>query len=211
MDSKLIRISSFLGAAFTACTLLIACGGGGNGTVFADAIWQVRCPPGLAGCSSPGDAHNVFGFDSEENDITSGGQPGLVRTTCTIDPIGDGDVAIAFSVQIAGATLAVRNAVVTDGGGAIQGTACQVTITDDSVTYVGRCGGSAPSDTQPCQLSNITMDPRADDGPTLQTSLLCTRITSPSDPTIFIRNVERGVGSPRGTPAPVRLIHCPGI
>jgi hypothetical protein len=209
MDSKLIRISSFLGASLAACTLLASCGGGGSSQVFADAIWQVRCPPGLAGCSTPGDQHNVFGFDGEEDGVE--GNPGLVRASCSIDPIADGNVAISFSVQLESATLNVRNAVVPEGGGSILGTGCQVTVIDDSVTYVGQCGGSVPSDAQPCQIASITMDPRAEDGPTLQASLLCANITSPSDPTIFIRDVERGVGSPRGTASPLRFINCAGL
>jgi len=209
MDSKLIRTSSFLGATLTVCALLASCGGGGGGTVFADALWQVRCPVGLAGCALGGTPHDVFGFDGQDNGPEH--DPGAVRTTCTVDSLADGNVAIAFSVSLGGASLAVRNAVVPEGGGTILGTACRTTVVEDSVTYAGQCGSSAPSASQPCQLSTITLDPHAADGPTLQTTLLCQNVTTASDPLRFIRDLERGSPAPRATPAPLRFIHCTGL
>jgi len=210
MLSKTIRISSFFAAASLSCALVASCGGGGGGgRVFADAIWQVRCPTGLAGCSTGVGQHNVFGFDGQDDGPE--GDPGLVRASCTLNPLDGGNVAIAMSVTLGGASLQVRNAVVPEAGGTIIGTGCNVTVVEDSVTYSGQCGSGVPSAAQPCQISNISLDPRNMDGPTLTASVLCQNVTSPSDPTRFIRDVERGTPAARGTAAPLRFIHCAGL
>jgi len=46
--------------------------------VFADAIWQVRCPIGLASCATDGARHNVFGFDGQEDGNRSRGCKTLI-------------------------------------------------------------------------------------------------------------------------------------
>lgn len=209
MLSKTIRFSSIFAVASLGCALLAACGGGGGGTVFADAIWQVRCPVGAMACSTSVDQHNIFGFDGQDDGPE--GDPGVVRARCSLDPATGGNVAVSMSVALGGNSLTIRNALVPEAGGTIIGTGCSTVVVEDSVTYDGQCGSSAPSDAQPCQIANVTFDPRAADGPTLQTTLLCLNITSPSDRTRFIRDVERGIPSARGTAAPLRFIHCTGL
>lgn len=189
--------------------MLVACGGDEVG-LFADMQWQVRCPRDLAGCSRNGEPVDVFAGANE---------PG-VSVSCLVQESG-GTRFIRFEVSQGGQRLSVDGLAVPAAGGPVQGTGCNVGVTDDNVTYTGRCGAGMPTVEQPCQISAVSFvtDPtgvgdEGEFGPELKMNLACggaanTGVTSASDPMRFRRDVVR---SRDGTlPASIRIINCPGL
>lgn len=197
--------------------LMASCGSSGSGRVFADAIWQARCPSTLMGCASDGDPHDVFGFDGDEFESVDGVTTGLLTARCDLVELPDdsGNATLSFRAQVGGAnaySVEVQNAVVNlETGGMLLGSGCFLRLLDDSVTYQGGCGANAPSEAQPCQLGPVTVDPNGEDGRELRTTILCEALPSPSGPTVFQRDLEQGRDVSRGTPAPIRFINCGGV
>lgn len=193
--------------------LLASCGSSGSGRVFADAIWQARCPPTLMGCPSDGDPHDVFGFDGDDFTSADGVATGTITARCSLTELSDGNATLSFTAQVGGQYLVRVNGAVTnfETGGPVLGAGCSLQIVDDSVTYQGACGANAPSEAQPCQLGPIVIDPDAEDGRELRTTILCSSIVAPSAPTVLQRDIERGRPEARGTPAPIRFINCGGV
>lgn len=185
--------------------LLAACGDDGVG-LFADAQWQVRCPSGLMGCSRDGEEVDVF---------ASAGDDG-VTISCSVDESGDNRF-VRFNLAQDGRRLSIDGLQTSATGGAVTGTGCTVTLVDDSTTYVGRCGSTAPNDTQPCQITGLSfIEDRVGDtdmgrfGPEVVMSMTCQNITSASDPIRFRRDLYRSRTSGT-TPANIRLINCDGL
>jgi len=105
--------------------------------------------------------------------------------------------------------VSLQNANVAATGGPVTGT-CQFTFTDGN-TYGGNCAATAPSATQPCQVSSIQFTTDTDTGlPLTNVSVLC--LDAPSMPVIDPPLV-RGVSSPESE-AMAMQIHfysCPVI
>lgn len=190
---------------FSLVLLLAACGDDGVG-LFADAQWQVRCPPALAGCSRDGENVDVF---------ASAGEDG-VTISCQVDD-GGSNRFVRFDIAQGGHRLSVQGISVPATGGPVQGTGCLVTVLDDSTTYTGACGAGAPSPAQPCQITGLSfIEEREGDtdsgrfGPEVVMGLTCNGITAAADPMRFNRDVYRSRTS-GATPANIRLINCDGL
>ncbi|MCA9613440.1 MAG: hypothetical protein KC586_11860 [Myxococcales bacterium] len=190
---------------FSLVLLLAACGDDGVG-LFADTQWQVRCPPALAGCSRDGENVDVFASEGDEG----------VNISCEVDESGDLRF-VSFNVSQGGHRLQVTGLQTGLNGGAVTGTGCRVTVVDDSTTYEGACGSSAPSVSQPCQITGLSfIEDRVGDtdsgrfGPEVVMSMTCQGVTAAADPVRFQRDVYRSRTSGT-TPANIRLINCNGL
>ncbi|MCB9604668.1 MAG: hypothetical protein H6720_30485 [Sandaracinus sp.] len=190
---------------FSLVLLLAACGDDGVG-LFADVQWQVRCPGDLAGCSRDGEPVDVFASEGDDG----------FNIACEVDESG-GLRFISFNVSTGGQRLQVTGLQTGVDGGAVTGTGCRVTIVDDSTTYEGACGSSAPSASQPCQITGLSfIEDRVGDtdvgsyGPELQMSMSCQGVTAAADPMRFRRDLYRS-RTTGTTPANIRLINCTGL
>ncbi|MEZ4251357.1 MAG: hypothetical protein R3B99_24360 [Polyangiales bacterium] len=153
---------------FSLVLLLAACGDDGVG-LFADVQWQVRCPGDLAGCSRDGEPVDVFASEGDDG----------FNIACEVDESGGLRFVNFQRVDRRTASAGHRPQTGVDGG-AVTGTGCRVTIVDDSTTYEGACGSSAPSASQPCQITGLSfIEDRVGDtdvgsyGPELQMSMSC--------------------------------------
>src|SRR5690606_31964783 len=123
----------------------------GAGPLFADIQYATRCEATL-GCAGVID-HDICGFDGAEHCVDGEPSPSL---SCTVIE-GDATRLIGFSAQQGeGASIAVTDLAVTvTGGSPSPGGACRVTVQEGASTYSGSCGAAAPSEAQPCQISDV--------------------------------------------------------
>ena len=169
--------------------------------VFADAQWQVRCPDGLAGCASAGDRVDVFSFTDMDG----------LTATCNLRASGP-DSIVDLAIDVRGQSLTIANLVTGASGGAVRG-GCEITVVDDQTTYGGSnfgvCGGGVPGPMQPCQISNLVIDPGDPEGPTVAMDVLCRSLAAATDPVRLQRDLVGPAESAR--PARIRLLNCPGV
>lgn len=201
-----MRLSpSFLAASAVSLLGLASCSTPTQ-PIYADLSYQVRCThldgTPISGCTSPG-RRDIFGFNGDMG----------ARFSCTTTERA-GNRSVSFTVSARDATgrdlgVSLQNANVAATGGPVTGT-CQFTFTDGN-TYGGNCAATAPSATQPCQVSSIQFTTDTDTGlPLTNVSVLC--IDAPSMPVIDPPLV-RGVSSPESE-AMAMQIHfysCPVI
>lgn len=177
----------------------LSCDGGGR-KLFADARWQVRCPPGFPMCSRAGDPVDIFNFDGDEG----------AQISCAANPAGD---SLIINFRVARGTdpsLAVDGLVTGPDGGGVRGGACTVTVVDDGNTYQGACGPNPPSEAQPCQISSVVFDEEPETGdPRITTEIFCDHIASPSNPMLLQRNLTFPMSATE--PATVAILNCDGI
>lgn len=174
---------------------------GNSGAVFGDVRYQVRCPRGLSGCSFSGDPLDVYAFNGTEGAFVS----------CSVVEEED-ERLISFQVTQGTQSLQVSGLRVANSGGPARGSACTVTVRDESVTYTGACGGGSPSEAIPCQISEVEfseLDTAEISGPTVGMRVSCENITAPVDPTRFQRNVTHIDRADEA--APIQFVNCDGL
>ncbi|HJL32098.1 MAG TPA: hypothetical protein RMI62_23640 [Polyangiaceae bacterium LLY-WYZ-15_(1-7)] len=179
--------------------------GDGNNNVFADAQWQARCPPGVAGCSFNGDPVDVFNFDGEEDEET--GKTTVAR--CSVVDSGETRI-IGFQVGLgtgAGDPQLSGNGLTTGiDGGRVGGSGCTISVRDDNTIYTGACGVNEPSAAQPCRVGPIVIDRDAMDGPEMLIPIECRELPSPSGTAVPPRDITFPMMPTQ--PANLRLINC---
>ncbi len=177
----------------------VSCGGDG-GTMFADARWQVRCPPGFPMCSRAGEPVDIFAYDGDEG----------VQVSCAANPAGD---SLIINFQVARGSdpsFAVDGLVTGPDGGGVRGGACTVTVVDDGNTFQGACGPNPPSDAQPCQITSVAFDEEAETGdPRITTRIFCSHIPAPANPMLIQRDVTLPMAP--SEPATIAILNCDGI
>jgi hypothetical protein len=177
---------------------------------YADISYQTRCihldGTPIMGCSTP-ISRDIYGFSGDM------GQ----RFSCTIiEHAGQRAVNFTVTAQSADGTrlgLTLANASVPAAGGPVTGS-CQFTWTDGN-TYGGACGASAPTASQPCQVSNIDFTTDTATGlPLMDVNVLCLDAGSMpiADPPIS-RSLSK-VGTMPGDemrPVTIHFYSCPTI
>jgi hypothetical protein len=179
----------------------------GAGALFADLQYAIRCEATL-GCAGVIE-HDICGFD--EGDTCVDGAP-PASLSCTVIE-GDATRLIRFSAQQGGgSSIAVTDlAVIVTGGSPSPGGACRVTVQEGASTYSGSCGPAAPSDAQPCQISDVRFVDDAGN-PTVEARMLCQFLENEANPALEIEVTAIGVGpAPAGTPARIRIANCAGM
>ncbi|MEM9067186.1 MAG: hypothetical protein AAGE52_01730 [Myxococcota bacterium] len=184
--------------------LAVSCGDGG-GKLFADARWQVRCPPGLPMCSRNGDVVDLFAFDGDEG----------INVSCSATESGEDARIINFTVARGSQPqLSVTGLLTGINGGTVRGESCRVTVLDDGNAYggttEGRCGANPPSEAQPCQIGAIEFDEEPETGdPRLSTTIECRNLRAPSNPELLQRDVTFPMMATM--PATIGILNCDGI
>lgn len=177
---------------------------------YADISYQTRCIHAdgtpIMGCSTPV-PRDIYGFSGDM------GQ----RFSCTIVETGaQRSVNFTVTAQAADGTrlgVSLQNATVPATGGPVSGT-CQFTWVDGN-TYGGNCAATAPSATQPCQVSNIDFTTDTATGlPLMDVNVLCYDAPSMpiADPPIT-RSISK-VGEMAGDdmrPFTIHFYSCPTL
>lgn len=189
----LLATAALLGIAASGCS------NSGPTGVYADILWQVRCQE--MGMCTPGPERSILGFDREN------GQ----RVSCSVIQT-DTNRTLSFSGSFRSETLsyslAMMNAQFPRSGGS-PAAGCQITVLEDTNTYVGACGASPPTTGQPCQVSAVQFT-RDDEGRSLiRGQIYCVGISPTVAP-----NIDREVTAPGPTagtePLTFSLYDCDG-
>lgn len=173
------------------------------GVPFADIQYATRCDATL-GCPgvmlrdicgfSGSDACEGF-FDEAEVSCAVSSDGALRTIDFSASQGGD------FSIEIAGLQVPLA------GGGA-SGAGCSVTLVEGADVYTGACGSSAPSETQPCQISDVRFTERAGT-PQVEGDFFCQFLTNSADPNLQIE--VTGISGGATWPGRFRLANCPGL
>ena len=169
-----------------------------EGQLGADALWQIRCPRGTAGCTTPGEAANVIAYTG-----TMG-----ATVTCSVSELGNGDRLFNASIR-ANTTqrLQIQNLPITESG-VVAGTSGIVVVEDEGNTFRANVGSSTPNETTACQIASIAPVDR-EEGPSAYFQLLCRGIFNPANPDRTRRDLAYPNDSDR--PAEITIFNCPGF
>lgn len=206
-----MRLSTFVGLGLSAAvTVLGASCSSPAQPAYADISYQTRCNhldgTPITGCTTP-ISRDIYGFSGDM------GQ----RFSCTIvERAGQRAVNFTVTAQEGDGTrlgVSLQNASVPQAGGAVSGT-CSFTWTDGN-TYGGNCGASAPTASQPCQVSSINFSTDTATGlPLMDVNVLCLDAASIPAATPAITRSVSGPGSNPGDdmrPLTIHFYSCPVI
>lgn len=179
--------------------------------VGVDALWQVRCSPGVPGCVMGEDVIDLTAFDGQMTDI--GGQMETVSVSCSLSDIENDTqiLNVAISTRTMAGTqahvLQVQNVIIAAGSGAVTGTG-NVVIKADDIELEGAVGASPPSESTPCRISPVTFSER-EEGPAVSFELECRNISNPANPALTQRDLTfPGMSS---SPASINVFNCEGL
>ncbi len=185
---------------------LAGCGDPNAGALYADIQYATRCEMTL-GCSGVVD-HDICGFNRSDPCVEGAPEPSL---SCSATE-ADGTRSLRFSAsQGSGFSISVSGLVVPTNGGSAMGSSCRVTVLEGANTYQGSCGGSPPSEAQPCQISDVVFID--DEGnPTFEARVFCQFLQNQASPSLEIEVTAVGAGpTPASTPARFRFANCSGL
>jgi hypothetical protein len=166
---------------------------------YAIADWQVRCDSAMLACT-PGPSRLVTGTSGVDGNSVSCSVVESATTRRVNFRVGSSVGGIDYAIGVAMANV--------PRSGGSPSTGCTVTVEDDANTYVGACGATAPSDTQPCQVTmDFDVDPSTG-SPRVTAEILCDHLVNQADPTIR-RSIFMGAGSPN--PAHIEIFDCRGL
>lgn len=189
---------------------LSACSG--EQQVGTDALWQVRCSPGVAGCASAEDIIDLTVFDGQMADV--GGAMETVAVRCSLADLSNSNTQL-LNVSISSRTasgnqshvLQVQNLIIDATSGAVAGTG-SVVIKADDIDLEGRVGAAAPSEATPCRISPITFSER-EEGPAMSFELECRNISNPANPALTQRDLT--FPNMNDMPANINVFNCDGL
>ena len=204
-----------VGGVFLSSLLIVSCSDSEE-PVLANVEWALSCPqpPNPARpCGSLGDTclsvggggdRQIFQFNGADACPDDDANPGRVVATCvgveredTVFSLNvEASVADLYGFEVRGLLVNVAtNAVIPSDG-------CNVTIIEDGQIYdQGACGIEAPSEDQPCQISQLFVDQRGEE---ISMLVACS-------PIISSVGTEFDVGGPEGGPASVVFENCDGF
>lgn len=173
--------------------------------VFGNAIWQVRCPEGIAGCFQDSPPNDVFGFNGETN---AAGLP--ITATCSYSSLSEGDM-VNLSLGLGTNFLRIERLLV--NGSRPVGNLCRVSVEQGANTYGGNsgtCGASEPSEEQPCQVQSVDILPSTDGADSsISLDLYCELLKSPLNPEGLQANITSAAGAT--TPVVITVENCVGL
>lgn len=186
--------------------LLAGCGDPNAGALFADIQYATRCDI-VGGCSGRVD-HDICGFN---NGDACEGVEGTAIISCSVTET-ESTRTISFSArQGSGFNVSINRLTVPRTGGSATGGDCNVSVTEGANTYAGPCGGSTPSEAQPCQVTNVTfMDEMGN--PEFEGNVFCQNLANRATPSLKIEVTAIGAGpGPASSPARFRIANCDGL
>lgn len=201
-----MRTAYFLSLVFT----LSACSG--EQQVGTDALWQVRCSAGVAGCGSPEDIIDLTVFDGQMTEVD--GQMETISVRCSVAPLANSNTQL-MNVSISSRTMSgntshvlqIQNLIIDATSGAISGTG-NVVIKADDIDLEGRVGSTPPTEGTPCRITPITFSER-EEGPAMSFDLECRNISNAANPALTQRDLTFP-GMP-DMPANINVFNCDGL
>lgn len=186
--------------------LLAGCGDPNAGALFADIQYATRCDL-VGGCAGRVD-HDICGFNGGD---ACEGVTGTAVISCSVTET-DTTRTISFSAtQGSDFNISINRLTVPIGGGSSTGGDCSVTVREGANTYAGGCGGSTPSEAQPCQVTNVNfMDEMGN--PEFEGNVFCQNLRNRATPGLQIEVTAIGAGpTPASSPARFRIANCDGL
>ncbi len=194
--------ASILGLA----VLLAGCGDPHAGALFADIQYSTRCDNG-GGCPGRAD-HDICGFNNSD---PCESVPGTPVISCSVVET-ETTRTISFTArQGSGFSIGIANLQVPITGGSSTGGACRVTVSEGANSYRGGCGGSPPSEAQPCQITDVTF---SDDmgNAELEGKIFCQELANVAQPSLSIEVTAIGAGPmSASSPGRFRISNCDGL
>ncbi len=175
--------------------------------LYATMAWKMRCPDATdflppancaMGCTEGMDRliDNFAGVDG-------------TSVTCNVTQTATSRILNFRLGNPAGQSVSFQNVAVPLGGGsALSGT---VRFREDN-EYTGVAGATVPSNSQPCQISNVTFFAEEESGdPTIRGYVVCDLMRADAD-----MRICRGLSMPGGSavamdPAEFTIYGCPGL
>ena len=177
------------------------CGGSGD-PVSADVSYRLECPATASGMQCPSGIEDDYAINQFDG-------AGGVEATCSAASVGN---TIDLTLEaIAGGTnsqsgITINNLRVDPQTNAVVGASCKILVLESGAHFGdsdnGVCGADPPSPTQPCQVTNVSIN-----GDSVQLSVACDELASGSQAP-EIRDV-RGVGS--AATATLSFENCDGL
>lgn len=182
---------------------IAGCGDPHAGALFIDTQYATRCDM-TRGCDMP-HQHDFCGFADDPCEGTP-----EVTVSCSVDE-ADTQRVISFSARAEGSSISVQNLIVLNGSNAASGGPCRVSIVEGANSYSGACGGSEPSEAQPCRINNIAF---VDDmgNPTFSGDIFCQFLPNSASPALQIEVTSNGSRAEDLTnPGHFRFANCSGL
>lgn len=197
---------SKVGLSMLGLATLVGCGDPNAGALFADIQYATRCAETIGACPGAED-RDICGFHQSDPCRDGDAEATLA---CTVVETETTRTVNFSATQSAGFSITVQNLAVPRGGGSSTGGACRVRIGEGANVFEGLCGGSPPSEAQPCQISNVVF---SDDmgNPTITGNIFCDDLKNQANPNLEIEVTAVGPGpGPAGMPGRFRLANCSG-
>lgn len=175
--------------------------------LYATISWKMRCPD--APDFMPPASCAMGCTEGMDRLIDNFAGEGGTSVSCSITETASSRILNLRIGNSAGQSVTLQNVEIpTAGGSALRGT---VRLHEDN-DYTGLAGGAAPSNSQPCQVSNVTFFREEGSGdPTLRGYILCDTMRADAD-----MRICRGLSGPGGSatasdPAEFTVFGCPGL
>jgi hypothetical protein len=185
---------------------IAGCGDPNAGALFADIQYATRCEE-TRHCGGPVD-RDICGFN--QSDPCDEDAP-EAQVSCNVQQEETGRTLSFSATQGSGFSIRVDQAVFLGNSSVASGPSCRVTVVEGANRYVGTCGGATPSESQPCQITDVRFE---DDmgNPTVQGRIFCQHLPSQASPTLKAEVTAMGDGpTPASTPGRFRLANCSGL
>ena len=197
LNSSRSRFVFVLALSIALGALAAGCGDSGPAGVYASIAWTIRCEM-MDGCTAY-PTRDVQGFDGENG----------VRVSCSVTET-ESSRTLSFSAYAASYGIQMQNASFGRGGGTPAGTDCRITVQEDN-TYVGACGGSPPSEGQPCQVNNVQFTTDTEGRSLITGNIFCQGMSPSAAPSIDRELTRPGFDIPSLTaPLEFNLYDCAG-
>lgn len=186
---------------------VLGCGDPNAGALFADIQYGTDCEE-TRGCT-PAPNRDICGINNGDPCPEVGGTANL---SCIVSEVEGSTRTVSFSAsQGGGFSIRVSQAIVPFGGGSAGGGSCNVTVVDGPNTHEGACGSGTPTETQPCQISNVQF---CDDlgNPTVRGNIYCQHLANRANPLQRLEVHAKGSDATAVmSPGVFRLANCDGL
>ncbi|MDQ3030956.1 MAG: hypothetical protein M3Y87_00945 [Myxococcota bacterium] len=178
--------------------LAAGCGDSGPAGTYASLTWTIRCET-MGMCSSYPN-RDVDGFHGENG----------VRIACNVTET-ETTRTLTFSAYASNYGIQMQNAQFSRGGGTPAGTDCRISVLEDTNNFVGACGGSPPTEVQPCQVNNVQFTTDEEGRSLIRGNIFCVGLSPSAAPNIDRELTAPGTGlAAPTTPMQFDLYDCAG-
>jgi len=178
----------------------------GGPSLFADIQYGIDCTE-TGGCVAQPD-RDICGIHLGEACAEVEGETVI---SCTVTQTGDVRSLTFSASQGLGYAISIREAEIPVAGGSAEGAACAARVIDGPNTFQGACGSAPPSESQPCQISDVRWYDDAGN-PTVEGRIFCQNLPNQANPAVQLALHAKGSDSMATmTPGSFRLANCDGL